>query len=288
MRISGFIIALIWFALVITGISWTKNSPVLTETIIVSERIPKAFDGFRIIQISDLHLGSFRQTGTIERSVNLIKKAQPDIIVMTGDLVNLFPQEADAFIQIIASLNPPFGKYAVLGNHDFANSFGSELDNLESNDIADSVEIKLMEMGFTVLRDRHTYIFKGKDSIAIAGVDNIGLPPFIAHGNLEIAIRDIPSAVYTILLSHDPTHWQSQVLPSKAADLTLSGHTHGMQIGWRNAFSFVKIKYNEWSGLYTKDNRFLYVNTGLGFIGLPFRIGIRPEVSLLILNNPSL
>lgn len=284
-RLIGLSFASIWFIMVFVGIVWTKNAPVLTETTIVYDRLPSSFDGFRIVQISDLHLGSFRRTGTIERSVEIIKMAKPDIIVLTGDLVNLFPEEADAYISILAKLNSPYGKFAVLGNHDFANSFGSSIDENGSNDISDNVEKKLIQMGFDVLRDRHIIIHKGNDSIAIAGVDNIGLPPFKAHGNLVTAIQGIHPSVFTILLSHDPTHWQSQILPKNAADLTLSGHTHGMQIGWRNLFSFAKIKYNEWSGLYVNDNRILYVNTGLGFIGLPLRIGIRPEISLIVLRK---
>lgn len=247
-----------------------------------SERLPKGFDGYRIVQISDIHIGSWAgQPEVMERLVDLVNEQQPDLIVFTGDLVNQQSHELDGFQSILSRLHAPDGVYSVLGNHDYGtyyrwNSRQEEADNLEY--------LKQQEesMGWKMLNNEHTILYHRGDSIALIGVENDGEPPFSQYADLPRAMRGT-EGMFSILLSHNPTHWRREVLPDTDIDLMLAGHTHAMQMILFGR-SLSSLMYPEWSGLYLEGTRGLYVNIGIGYVGLPFRFGAWPEVTVLTLH----
>ncbi len=266
-----------------------------------SPRVPASFDGYRIAQLSDIHLGSLtlRDTTFLRTVVDSVLALQPDVICFTGDLVNLRSAEArPEFRRELQRLRTRrHCVYAVLGNHDYADYDRSMPDSLHAAD-TDTLRAYLAEMGWTLLdnsgqRIRHRAERRPDDfgdpteALCILGVGNIGEPPFTTYGHLDSALQTLPEKLeidreFTILLSHNPTHWRREVLDHEAIDLTLSGHTHGMQMRVCG-FSPAVWRYPEWGGLYTEGHQSLYVNTGIGTVGFPLRIGLKPEVTLLTL-----
>jgi predicted MPP superfamily phosphohydrolase len=265
-----------------------KNDFTVRNTEIVSNKLPKSFEGLKIVQLSDIHIGSFYyNTKALTEVVNKINDLNPDIVILTGDLVNNFTEEADGLDSIFNRINAPLGKLAVLGNHDFGDYTIWRTPETKSTNL-DKIILHYKAMGFNLLRNESTYISNGKDSIIIAGVDNWGLPPFKQYGDFKKAIKNIKSGYYTIMLSHDPTHWNEEIKFSKKVDLTFSGHTHGMQIGIEKfgyRWSPVKYKYEQWAGLYQNKNSNLYVNRGLGCIGFLGRIGMPPEITVMVIKT---
>jgi hypothetical protein len=258
----------------------------------IPANIPQAFDGLKIVQISDLHLGSYgNNRKPLSEAIRIINELNPDMIVFTGDIVNNYALETIPFIDVFKQLNkPPLGMFAVLGNHDFSD-YSSWSDENKKQKNSALIEEFLKSSGFQVLRNKYQFVFIEKDSLCIAGVDNWGIPPFKKYGNLPNAMTDIDESSPVILLSHNPTHWRGEVLDYKNIFLTLSGHTHGMQMGIETSFftwSPVKYMYKEWQGLYTSNDQYLYVNKGLGFIGFSARIGMYPEITLITLKKRSL
>jgi predicted MPP superfamily phosphohydrolase len=250
------------------------------------EELPESFDGLRIVHISDTHLGSFNSRYHIfDRAVNLINKLEPDLILFTGDLVNNFAYELNGWKSTFNQLKATKGKYSVLGNHDYGDYHQWESQD-EKQVNFETIKNFHKEIGFKLLLNDAELIKIKNESIAIIGVENWGSPPFIQYGNLSKAIalvRDIP---FKILLSHDPTHWQQEVLNDTDIALTLSGHTHGMQAGINfmyRKWSPIKYKYKHWAGLYYENGQYLYVNRGLGWLGFPGRLGMRPEITLIVL-----
>jgi len=267
------------------GILFGKTNYTLEKVTLTLPSLPKTFDGLRIVQISDMHLGSFGSASQIHDGIDLINEQNPDIIVFTGDLVNNEAAEAKPMIAELKRLYAPLGKFAVLGNHDMGDyrrwyTIDEKIENLQN------LKNIYKEIGFKLLLDEHVSIKKGNDSIAIAGVQNWGNPPFKRYGNLKKAMENTKSFPFKILLSHDPSHWDADVLPNSTVDLTLSGHTHAMQVGinfFGNYWSPVSWRYKRWWGLYEQWNRYLYVNRGFGFIGFPGRMGASPEITLITL-----
>ncbi len=250
--------------------------------------LPPGFNDLKIVHFSDTHLGSFCKEKSVQKGITLIKEQAPDLLLFTGDLVNISADEAIPYIDLFASIEAPLGKFAVLGNHDMSDYMKMDIKrdslNVNSSDIVTILE----EMGFTVLRDSVIFIVKGNDSIQIAGTYNWGKPPFKAYSRPKFVFQQLRSGIFTILLSHDPSFWNEHINDNTAVDLTLSGHTHGMQIGIRTKnlnWSPASMKYHTWAGLYRQGNQLLHVNPGFGFIGMPFRIGMDPEVTVFILNN---
>lgn len=250
--------------------------------------LPDAFNGFRIIQISDLHTGSLNGLQhKIMKAIRLINKEKPDLIVFTGDMVNDFAEEMDGWETVIGELQSVYGKFSILGNHDYGeyypwNNQQEKLENIEK------IIEKERKMGFRVLLNESEIIEKDGHKIAILGVENWGLPPFKQYGNLQKALWGVPDDCFKILLTHDPSHWDMEVVGKTNISLTLSGHTHGFQFGIRAGrlrWSPVKFKYARWEGLHTLGDQFLNVNTGLGYIGFPGRIGIRPEIAVIELRK---
>ena len=219
--------------------------------------------------------------------VQLINRIKPDLICFTGDMVNCRAEEFRPFIKNIKRLKSKYGNYSILGNHDFGEFYPwRNIAELKANDLM-NVDLQT-QAGFKLLQDEHLTIKVGKDSIALIGIQNWSKPPFPSRGNFEKAAKGTEGFAYRILLSHDPTHWQMKICGKENIDLTLAGHTHGGQVGftWNNRrYSPATFKFPFCGGLYCQGKQFLYVNVGLGYVGLPARIGMRPEISVLTLRR---
>lgn len=246
------------------------------------KELPKEFDGFHIVQISDTHLGSFSDTSKLTAAIELINSLNADLILFTGDLVNISPDEAKDFVPLFARLDANYGKFAILGNHDIGDYRRYGVPNVKESDIK-KLKAIYNKMNFRLLIDEHQWIKRNGDSLLIVGVNNWGEPPFKKYGNLKKAMDGVNDKVsFSVLLSHDPTHWKAEVAEETNIQLTLSGHTHAMQFGINTKWlkwSPIQYKYEHWSGLYQQGQQYLYVNKGLGFIGFPGRLGMNPEIT---------
>ncbi|HMA62790.1 MAG TPA: metallophosphoesterase [bacterium] len=260
-----------------------------TESIPVPN-LPENLEGLKIVQISDLHSGTFNSAEPFKEAIELVKNQKPDILVFTGDLVNERAKEADSFIDAFSSIDAKYGKYSILGNHDYGDYVRWE--SRESEEANFNLLLKQHErLGWKLLRDQSEQLILDGFRINILGVENISaLPNFPKYGNLEKTWAKAEKADYNILLSHDPTHWDWEVLRHyQEIDLTLSGHTHGFQFGIEVP-GFIKWSpsrwiYKHWAGLYQVKNQYLYVNRGLGCLGYPGRVGILPEITSIKLTR---
>lgn len=250
--------------------------------------LPEPFNGLRIVQISDIHLGSwYRHENQMEKAVNIINNLNPDLILFTGDLVNNFSEEADGWTEILQKLKAKSGKYSILGNHDYGDYWDWK-DEQEKSENMELLYKTHRAIGFKLLMNQSDTIALNGHEIGIIGVENWGKPPFMQYGDLKKATENLKSLPFKILLSHDPSHWTAEVYEKTDIDLTLSGHTHAMQFGFKigkNQWSPVKYIYKFWSGLYGNNGQYLYVNRGLGSLGFPGRVGMRPEITLITLHN---
>ncbi len=254
------------------------------------EDLPDEFDGFTIAQISDIHSGSFDNQEKVEYGVQMVNELGADAIMFTGDMVNNIATEAEPWIDTFKKLSGKNGVFSILGNHDYGDywrfpSAQAKVDNLNR-----LKEIHA-EMGMDLLLNESRYFERGNERLYLAGVENWGLPPFPQYGDLQTALNGIPEDAFTILLSHDPSHFDAEVKQhSKKVHLTLSGHTHGMQFGieipgWIK-WSPVKFKYPKWAGLYPEpDGQVLHVNRGFGFLAFPGRVGMWPEITHITLRK---
>lgn len=248
------------------------------------DNLPKAFSGLKIVQISDLHLGSFvKDFDEVKKAITLINEQEPDYIFFTGDMVNSHSSEAEAWIEIFAGLEAKEGKYSIFGNHDYAD-YGpySPQEKIESVTRLKQIHA---EMGFTLLEDENLYLEKDGEKIALAGMHNWG-KDFHRIGNLENTLQGLKEDDFKILLSHDPSLWEEHIMNKKSIDLTLAGHTHGMQMGFEIPYfnfkwSPAKLRYKRWAGLYKEQKSHLYINRGFGYLGYPGRVGIKPEITVL-------
>jgi predicted MPP superfamily phosphohydrolase len=252
--------------------------------------LPKSFDGLRIVHISDLHLGSFNyRYHILERAIKLINHLKPDIICFTGDLVNNYAWELKGWSSFLEQLTASKGKFAVLGNHDYGDYSHWDSPKLKEANFG-LIKYFYKKIGFRLLLNKACIMENEDGKIAIIGVENWGNPPFKQYGDLQKSLKSIHDIPFKILLSHDPTHWNEEVINQTNIVLTLSGHTHGMQAGINlknNKWSPIKYKYKHWVGLYKEGNQYLYVNRGLGWLGFPGRLGMRPEITLIELSNSS-
>ena len=251
--------------------------------------LPKSFDGFTITQPSDIHSGSFQDKSAVEKGINLINNLNNDLIVFTGDLVNNKAEEMDEWITTFGQLKAPFGKLSILGNHDYGDYAKWDSPEEKKKNFNRLMEVH-KEIGFKLLMNSNTEILKGNESISIVGVENWGLRGFHKYGDLDKSVKDIPNSQFKVLLSHDPSHWETKTLNhEKHIHLTLSGHTHGMQFGIEVPgfikWSPIKYIYKQWAGAYRKNGKFLYVNRGFGFLGYPGRVGIMPEITSITLKK---
>lgn len=251
-----------------------------------SPKLPPAFEGLKIVQISDMHLGSFPEhTEVVQHGVDLINAEDADLILFTGDLVNNYAEEAEPWLEQLRGLKARLGKYAVLGNHDYGD-YSQWPDEGAKRANVDRLIGHLKDSGFHVLLDEHVALEREGQRISLIGVQNWGTR-FQKYGDLGKAVAGTSPDDFRLLMSHDPTHWDAQVRAT-GIDLMLSGHTHGAQFGITingHTYSPAQWVYEEWAGLYEKEGLQLYVNRGFGFIGFPGRVGMPPEITVLTLHR---
>lgn len=287
------VMALLW-----VGVGYTRHRIMVTHEVFKSEKLPPDFDGYKIVQLSDLHVGTWGDDPSfLKNLVDTVNSLNPDLIVFTGDIVNRQSGELQPFIEVLSELKAQDGVYSVLGNHDYGDyvDWPSPLEK-EKNLLR--LKDYQRKMGWIMLNNESTFIHKGNDSILLIGVENWGEPPFPKYGDLDKAIKSAGDAKaiedrYKILLSHNPEHWNQDVSKESDINLTLSGHTHAMQMmfkigGWK--WSPSKYRYEQWGGRYSrnndKGNPEIYVNIGSGAVGMPARLmAAYPEVTLITLEK---
>ena len=255
-----------------------------------STLLPDDFDSYRIVHLSDLHIGTFlRNPAFIDSLADAVNGQHPDMVVFTGDLVNVSAIELLPFRKTLSAISAPDGVYSVMGNHDYCMYAQDCTHRVHGRSITvaerDRMLLQYMEdkMGWRMLMNENVVIKRGKSSIAVVGVENIGKPPFKSFGNLAKALTGLPEGMFKILLSHDPTHWRCGVLNKTDIALTLSGHTHAGQVRL-GRFSPAKWAYNEWGGSYVEGNSMLHVSPGIGGT-VPFRFGAWPEINVVVLKK---
>lgn len=294
-RNTGIALSVLVFALMILGSTWGVYRFRVTETEVGIRNLPPELEGLRIVQLSDIHLGSWVSAKPLARAVSLVQGLNPDLVVFTGDMVNYSTAEVQGFEEVLAGIRAPLGVYAILGNHDYGD-YTSWRNQADKEKNLTDMEIFYKKIGWNLLRNQSVIILKDSAEFLLSGVENWSATNrFRKYGDMQKTLQGAEIQSLNILLSHDPTHWDAEVKTKYPwFDLTLSGHTHGMQMGIDFSgihWSPAKFLYEEWGGLYSSQGRtpdedgYLYVNAGLGHIGYPGRIGIRPEISLLILKN---
>lgn len=251
--------------------------------------LPEAFEGFKIAQISDIHSGSFDNPKKVQYGVDLVNAQDADVVFFTGDLVNNRAEEILPWIQTFKKINAKHGVYSILGNHDYGDYSPWESPEAKKKNMEDLKKAQ-KEMGWDLLLNESRFIEKQGQRIAILGVENWGSGGFKKAGDLNKALSNVAAEDFKILMSHDPSHWEAEVIPHPFnIHLTLSGHTHGMQFGieipgWIK-WSPIKWRYKQWAGIYEKLNQRLNVNRGFGYLAYPGRVGIWPEVTVITLNR---
>ena len=282
-------IAAIPFASLLYGMYQGKYNYKVLKYSLYFEDLPDAFDGYRITQISDIHSGSFDNKKKIEYAVGLINEQESDTILFTGDLVNNLAVEMDPWISVFSEIKAKDGVFSILGNHDYGDyvtweSNKAKLDNVQA------VKNVHSKMGWDLLLNEHRFIQKSGQRIALVGVENWGSGGFKKLGDLDLAGKGLSPEEIKILLSHDPSYWQEKIKSDpNNYQLTLSGHTHGMQFGieipgWFK-WSPVQYRYENWAGIYEEFGRYINVNRGFGYLAYPGRVGIWPEISVIELRK---
>mgnify|MGYP001289662573 CR=1 FL=1 len=252
--------------------------------------LPKSFDGFKITHISDIHSGSLDNIEKVKYGIDLINQQKSDVILFTGDLVNNKSNELEKWKDIFKLMEAPLGKFSILGNHDYGDYYDWKSKDEKINDFKKFMDYQ-ENMGFKLLMNESIYLEKNEEKIAILGSENWGRG-FKKEGDLDKMISKINKDDFKILMTHDPSHWEEKVLNHKSRfQLTLSGHTHGMQFGIEIPglikWSPVKWRYKQWAGIYKKDKKILNVNRGFGYLAYPGRLGIYPEISVITLRRRS-
>lgn len=270
------------------GITRGKYAYQVIEKTITSKDLPNEFDGFKIVQFSDFHAGSFDSYSGVQRGIELLQAQNADLILFTGDLVNDLAAEVEPYKPLLSGLKAPYGKFSVLGNHDYPRDQSLFPNRAARERNFQAIQQHHKDTGFRLLNNENHKIEKGAASIRLLGVENWG-KSFQKRGNLQEALKDVDDNEFSVLMTHDPTHWERVVKQHpKHIHLTLSGHTHGMQMGLELMgikWSPVQYFYKHWAGLYKEKNQHLYVNRGFGFIGFAGRVGISPEITVLTLKK---
>ena len=250
--------------------------------------LPKSFDGYTITHLSDFHCGSFESRSKLKYAIDLVNEQNSDLIAFTGDFVNNTYTEILPWIDELKKINSKDGKFSILGNHDYGDYYDWGTEENKKLGFKKLIEIQ-NELGFKVLRDESVHIKKNNEKISLVGVENWG-DGFKKKGDIDKAINGLDESDFKIVLSHDPSHWDKILVDHKEKfNLTLSGHTHGMQFGIEIPgfikWSPVKYRYKYWAGLYERSNQFINVNRGFGVLGFPGRVGIWPEITLIKLKK---
>ena len=284
----GFLLSVATAVSVLYGTLFGRNNLVVNQVELEFPSLPTSFDGYKIVQISDLHMGGFMNSKHLLNKVKAeTDEINPEMVLFTGDLVNNFANELDGWNEVFQGITKNRDCYSILGNHDYGNytNWNSETDKIENfNQIVSSIEL----FGFKLLNNNHTLLKKESDSIYIIGVENWGHPPFPQYANLEKAMDGIPTKAFKILMTHDPSHWDQVVKHRNDIGLSLSGHTHGFQWGIKKAgitFSLSYFTRKNWGGLYNYKDSYLYVSTGLGTVSSPWRINMPGEITVFTLKR---
>ena len=273
-------------AFVLDGVIFGKYRHQVRTVKLRLKNLPQSFRGYKILQISDVHSGSFFHPEKLEHAISLINQQKPDLVVFTGDMVNNVAGEFLPFVSLFSKIKAQDGKFSILGNHDYGDYAQWASIKEKAQNLQQLIDYQ-KQAGFSMLRNENRAIEKNGEKLYLVGVENWGEKPFPQFGDLNKALEGVPEQACTILLSHDPTHFDSVVKNHPhPIQLTLSGHTHGMQFGLdlKNIkWSPVQYKYPKWADLYESNGKYLYVNRGFGVIGYPGRVGVAPEITVFVL-----
>ena len=284
LKIVGWTLSTLLFLGILVGIFYGRWNWKTHRIQLSFPHFPDELESLKIVQISDVHVGSFfNNHAKVERAIDIINSLEADYVFFTGDLVNNTASEMDGWEPVFSRIQAKKGKYSILGNHDYGDYVRWEADDHKVQNLKSLIE-KHREIGFTPLLNESIELEK---DIWLLGVENWGKAPFRQSGKLAHTLNGVPDSALKILLSHDPSHFDLQVLDTNI-DLTLSGHTHGMQFGIERfgiKWSPVSLRYKKWAGLYQEGKQFLYVNRGFGYLGFPGRVGIYPEITEITLNK---
>lgn len=247
--------------------------------------LPLAFKGFKVIHISDIHSGSLKDKAAVLKGIELIEKQNADLVLFTGDLVNDRATEMHDWMDVFGKIKAPHGVYSTLGNHDYGDYVKWDTVEEKKQNLEALKQVH-HNLGWRLLMNENISIEKNGEKIKIVGIENWGAKArFPKYGKMDLAMQGVSKDDIVILMSHDPSHWEAEVIPKySSVQLTLSGHTHGMQFGLENPYfkwSPVQWVYKQWAGIYDNKDQQLYVNRGFGFLGYPGRVGILPEITLI-------
>lgn len=280
----GYGVTLALFFAIIVGIIWGRWNWKVHTIELPFENLPEESDGLKIVQISDIHVGSFfNKYDKVENAIRMINHLEADFVFFTGDLVNNIAEEMFGWEPVFSKIQAKKGKFSILGNHDYGDYVPWDKEETKSSNLSKLISIH-REIGFTPLLNEAVELRPG---FWLLGVENWGKAPFRQSGELGKTLEHVPENAFKVLLSHDPSHFDEQVT-STNIDLTLSGHTHGMQFGIERfgiKWSPVSLRYKKWAGLYHVGKQFLYVNRGFGYLGFPGRVGIYPEITEIVLRR---
>ncbi len=287
LSILGIGVAGIFSLIFIDGIVFGKYRHHVRRIKLKIAGLPQQFKGYKIVQISDVHSGSFFHPEKLKHAIDLINEQNADLVLFTGDMVNNYAEEFKPFVPLFSTIRAKDGKFSILGNHDYGD-YGDWKSAEEKSQNIPQLAALQRDAGFDLLRNENRIIERNGEKLYLIGVENWGEPPFPQYGDLNKASEGIPPEAAKILMSHDPTHFDAVVKkhPSNV-QLTLSGHTHGMQFGLdlKNIrWSPVQYRYKKWADLYESEGKYLYVNRGFGVIAYPGRVGIEPEITLFELS----
>ncbi len=281
---TGLVVSVIIFLIIAEGTIFGRFNFRTEEYEVRIDGLKKELDGLKIVQISDLHLASFsHHREKLKNVMETINREDPDLIINTGDFVSYGWREFDRNDTILSVAKSRLGNFAVLGNHDFG-TYHPHFSEAERNNNVLLISQLVRASGYTLLNDEHTYVMSGEAKIALIGVNTMGSFPDIIYGDLDKALGGLEKADLTLLLTHDPNQWEKEIMDNNAIDITFAGHTHGMQIGIitrKFRWSPAKFFYPQWNGLFSKEGRYLIVNRGLGVLGIPARIWMPPEISVI-------
>jgi predicted MPP superfamily phosphohydrolase len=286
---ASIITAAIPFSAMLYGMARTAFDYTIKKKTLVFPNLPEAFNGLKVVQISDMHSGSFASVDHVRKAFDLILEQKADMIFFTGDMVNNLASEVEPFKEELARLKAPLGVYSILGNHDYGD-YGQWPNEADKRANLQRLMAIQRGAGWNLLMDEHRILERDGQQMAVVGIQNWGASlRFPKYGDMNKATKGTDRVPFKILLSHDPSHWDAQVLTEhKSIDLTLSGHTHGFQFGIEIPgfkWSPVQYVYKQWAGLYQEGAQYLYVNRGLGFLGFMGRVGIPPEITVLELKR---
>jgi predicted MPP superfamily phosphohydrolase len=286
--IVGVVLAVITFVVMWWAAAINRTDYVVNNVDIEVDGLPDAFDGYKILQFSDFHVGTYgTDTTYVSEMVDVMNAQNADAIMFTGDIVNRRTDELLPFVKPLSRLSAPDGVFSILGNHDYGDysKWRTPRDKQANMELMYALQDS---MGWRLLRNEHEFLHRDSDSIAVVGVENWGDPPFTVYGDLGKAYSQLSDSTFKLLLTHNPAHWDKAISDIDSANvaLTLSGHTHAMQteiLGWSPA----KYRYKEWGGLYSdkSDKHKIYVNIGLGTVAIPARIGATPEITVITLHK---